>query len=106
MLLQMMLQFVICGSVFSYGGNTLGGRYLHMWCVAHIINLIVQDGLEEIGISVRRVREACKWIKGSSARTETFKRVAANMLFTCKQELEVDIPTRCTTKKTPFGVGH
>ncbi|CAN1340484.1 Zinc finger BED domain-containing protein RICESLEEPER 2 [Linum perenne] len=91
----MTLQFVICGSVFSYGGgNTLGGRYLHVRCVAHIINLIVQDGLEEIGISVRRVREACKWIRGSSARTETFKRAAANMLLTCKQELQVDMPTR------------
>ncbi|CAN1120983.1 Putative AC transposase [Linum perenne] len=83
-----------------WGGNTLGGKYLHMRCVAHIINLIVQDGLEEIGISIRRVREACKWIKASPARIETFKRAAANMLLTCKHELMADMPTRWTATYT------
>ncbi|CAN1128479.1 Putative AC9 transposase [Linum perenne] len=39
-----------------WGGKIISGRYLHMRYVAHIINLIVQDGLEEIGISIRMVR--------------------------------------------------
>ncbi|CAN1194166.1 Zinc finger BED domain-containing protein RICESLEEPER 2 [Linum perenne] len=65
-----------------------------MRCVAHIINLIVQDGFEEIGISIRRVREACKWIIASPSRTQTFRRAADNMLLICKHELRLDIPTR------------
>ncbi|CAN1347846.1 Putative AC transposase [Linum perenne] len=77
-----------------WGGNIISGRYLHMRCVAHIINLIVQDGLEEIGISIRRVREACKWIIASPSRTQTFRRAADNMLLTCKHELSLDMPTR------------
>ncbi|CAN1315973.1 Putative AC9 transposase [Linum perenne] len=77
-----------------WAGNIISGRYLHMRCVAHIINLVVQDGLEEIGISIRRVREACKWIIASPSRTETFRRAADNMLLTCKHELTLDMPTR------------
>ncbi|CAN1136626.1 Putative AC transposase [Linum perenne] len=65
-------------------GNTLDGRFLHMRCVAHIINLVVQTGIEVIGMSVRRVREACKW----------FKVVAESMLIKYTKELALDMPTR------------
>lgn len=49
-----------------------GGQYLHMRCVAHIINLVVCEGLTDIGMSIRRVREAVRWIKGSPARSDSF----------------------------------
>ncbi|CAN1194028.1 hypothetical protein LINPERPRIM_LOCUS36262 [Linum perenne] len=50
-----------------------------MRCVAHIINLIVTDGLNEIGVFVRRVREAVKWVTSSSAGEISFK-VAVNAM--------------------------
>ncbi|KAG6397244.1 hypothetical protein SASPL_143410 [Salvia splendens] len=45
--------------------NILGGKYFHVRCAAHVLNLIVKDGLKEIGISIRRVREAVRWLKSS-----------------------------------------
>jgi hypothetical protein len=52
------------------------GEYLHMRCVAHIINLIVGDGLKEIDRSVARVRTAVKYIRSGTSRLVKFKKCA------------------------------
>ncbi|CAN1340453.1 Putative AC transposase [Linum perenne] len=76
------------------GSNILNGKYLHMRCVVHIINLIVTDGLNEIGVSVRRVREAVKWITSSPARETSFKVAVNAMGIVCKKKMKLDVPTR------------
>lgn len=50
------------------------GKYLHMRCAAHIINLVVSDGQKEIDFSVARVRAAVKFVKNSPARITRFKK--------------------------------
>ncbi|CAN1300178.1 Putative AC transposase [Linum perenne] len=76
------------------GSNILNGKYLHMRCVAHIINLIVTDGLNEIGVSVRRVREAVKWVTSSPARETSFNVAVNAMGIVCKKKMKLDVPTR------------
>ena len=39
------------------------GKYLHMRCAAHIVNLIVRDGLKDVDLSVQRVRDVVRYIK-------------------------------------------
>ena len=48
-------------------------KYLHMRCVAHILNLVVNEGLKELSISVKRVREVVRYIKNSPSRLRKFK---------------------------------
>ncbi|CAN1789273.1 Putative AC transposase [Linum perenne] len=49
----------------TWGTSFMNGRYLHVRCVAHIVNLVVNDGLNEIGMSIKRVREAVRWVRSS-----------------------------------------
>ncbi|XP_049381155.1 zinc finger BED domain-containing protein RICESLEEPER 1-like [Solanum stenotomum] len=44
-----------------WGTNIMEGKHLHMRCMAPILNLIVQEGLKEIDISVKRVRQMVRW---------------------------------------------
>nr|XP_023928812.1 zinc finger BED domain-containing protein RICESLEEPER 1-like [Quercus suber] len=48
----------------DWNGTVLENEFMHMRCCAHILNLIVGEGLKEIDASVARVREAVKVVKG------------------------------------------
>ncbi|KAH0746471.1 hypothetical protein KY285_008128 [Solanum tuberosum] len=78
----------------NWGTNIMDGDHLHVRCMAHILNLIVQDGLKEIGKSVKLVRQAVKYIKQSPARLRKFKECCESQLITCKKSLCLDVPTR------------
>ncbi|CAN0898810.1 Zinc finger BED domain-containing protein RICESLEEPER 2 [Linum grandiflorum] len=65
-----------------------------MRCIAHIVNLIVGVGLQEMGISVRRVREAVRWVCASPAREQNFKEIADFKKIESNKKLCLDVPTR------------
>lgn len=78
-------------------GCSIGnGKYLHMRCVAHIVNLIVWDGLKIKNNlqSVERVRAAVKFVKNSPARLQKFKVLATVLKIDSKSLLSLDVPTR------------
>ena len=54
-------------------GSLLGCEFLHMRCCAHILNLIVQDGLKDLNESIVKVRNVVRYVKSSPNRFEKFK---------------------------------
>jgi len=58
------------------GNMLLGGKHLHTRCCAHILNLIVQDGLEVIKKSIARIREGIAYWIATPKRYEKFVKVA------------------------------
>jgi hypothetical protein len=71
-----------------------GGKYLHMRCAAHIVNLIVQDGLKEVDTSIKRVRAGVRFFKNSPSRLVKFKECAALEKVDNKAFLSLDVYTR------------
>ncbi|VVA32694.1 PREDICTED: zinc finger [Prunus dulcis] len=72
----------------------MNGKFFHVRCCAHILNLIVQDGLKHIDDFVRKIRESIKYVRGSQGRKHKFLDCAAQASLDCKKGLRQDVPTR------------
>ena len=72
----------------------LNGEFMHMRCCAHILNLIVKDGLAESDASITRIRACCKFVRSSPSRLATFNRCVANTNIECKMSVSLDVTTR------------
>ncbi|KAL9688758.1 hypothetical protein QQ045_033182 [Rhodiola kirilowii] len=69
------------------------GKFFHVRCCAHIVNILVQDGLLEIGDIIHNVRETVKHIDKSSQRIKIFGDVVKSWRLSGKK-LILDCPTR------------
>ncbi|XP_021743212.1 zinc finger BED domain-containing protein RICESLEEPER 2-like [Chenopodium quinoa] len=65
-----------------------------MRCVAHIVNLVVSDGLKTVNESIQRVRHAVRFIKQSPASLQRFKKCVVDEKINTKKGLCLDVPTR------------
>ncbi|XP_042944041.1 zinc finger BED domain-containing protein RICESLEEPER 2-like isoform X2 [Carya illinoinensis] len=75
-------------------GHLLEGKYIHIRCCAHIMNLIVNDGLKDCDDSIARVRNAVKYVRSSPARMEKFKKCIEKEKISCLKLVCLDVPTR------------
>ncbi|KAJ4808891.1 Zinc finger BED domain-containing protein DAYSLEEPER [Rhynchospora pubera] len=69
------------------------GKLFHQRCGCHILNLIVQDGLDTLDDEINGVRNTMKYIRHSQARMEKFKLACSQVNVPYKQPAW-DVPTR------------
>ena len=84
----------------------LSGEWLHIRCAAHIVNLIVQDGIKHVGKSIESIRCAVKWIKKSGTRIEKFNKCALSARCDSTKSLVLDCPTRWNSTYNMLEVAH
>ena len=69
----MILQFHTWKKLNNLGTCIQEGKFLHLRCIAHIINLIVTYGLKKMNESVACVRGAVRYMRQSPVRLAKFK---------------------------------
>ncbi|KAK9287930.1 hypothetical protein L1049_016375 [Liquidambar formosana] len=72
-------------------GGILNGEFMHMRCCAHILNLIVKDGLSDVHDSIAKIRGAVKYIRSSPSRAKVFKKCVEQERITGKRSLYLDV---------------
>ncbi|KAF7133416.1 hypothetical protein RHSIM_Rhsim09G0092700 [Rhododendron simsii] len=70
------------------------GQFFHIRCGAHVLNLIVQEGLKVIEEAIHSVRESVKYVRGSEARKIKFAQCLAQLPSSCSKKVRQDIVTR------------
>lgn len=72
----------------------LGGDFLHLRCSAHILNLIVKDGLEVIDPAIEKVRDCIAFWMSTPKRIEKFDEACRVLNVSKPKKVVLDCKTR------------
>ena len=68
--------------------------FVHVRCCAHILNLIVCDGLKYVNDTLIQIRNVVRFVRSSSARLAKFKKCIEEKNISCNIMLCLDVQTR------------
>ncbi|CAN1186811.1 hypothetical protein LINPERHAP2_LOCUS38335 [Linum perenne] len=82
--------------ITSHKGSDIGAGIaicLDEWGLKRLFTVTV-DNASANDFAIKRVREAVRWVRASSAREECFRNVVAIRKMKCKKMPLLDVPTR------------
>lgn len=72
----------------------LDGQLIHMCCAAHILNLIVKDGMSVLEQGIERLRDSVAFWSATPKRHEKFEKMAKTLNIEYNKRLTLDCKTR------------
>jgi len=93
------LQNTLKSQLLLQNGLICGGEFFHVRCCAHILNLIVQEGLKVLGDALDQIRNSIKYVRGSESRMVKFKQCLetfSDIDASCGLCLDVPTGWNCT----------
>lgn len=73
---------------------SLGGEMFHVRCSAHILNLVVQDGLKVIGGLLVKIRDTVRYLSRSPYGKQKFDTACNQVKVRCKKKVPMDVQNR------------
>jgi hypothetical protein len=70
------------------------GEHLHIRCCAHILNILVQDGMNVAGPAIELIRNLVRHVNSSVSRIQAFNEIVERECFPTKAGLVLDVPNR------------
>ncbi|XP_040374590.1 zinc finger BED domain-containing protein RICESLEEPER 1-like [Rosa chinensis] len=71
-----------------------GGKFMHVICLAHIVNLIVRSSLKLMERSVACIRNAVRYVRSSGSRLDEFEKCVEKEKVECNRIYILDVSTR------------
>ncbi|WKA03361.1 hypothetical protein VitviT2T_021475 [Vitis vinifera] len=65
-----------------------------MRCAAHVLNLIVKEGLDVTEVEIEKIRESVAYWSATPSRMEKFEDAARQLRIPCNKKLSLDCKTR------------
>ncbi|XP_028760965.1 zinc finger BED domain-containing protein RICESLEEPER 2-like [Neltuma alba] len=78
----------------NWKGLVCGGGYLHIRCCAHILRLIVHEGLKDLKENFESIRSAVRYMRSSPAHFAKFKSFAKAEKINTKSLVCLDVSTK------------
>ncbi|KAK9271914.1 hypothetical protein L1049_002280 [Liquidambar formosana] len=78
----------------DWNSTILEHEFIHMRCCAHIVNLIVCEGLKDQNESIAKIRNAVWYVRSSPSRFQTFKNCVEHEKIPSKILVCLDVPIR------------
>ena len=73
---------------------SLGGDLFHVRCSAHILNLIVHNGLKMIGGTLDKIRDSVRYLNKSPFRKQKFETAVNQVKLRGRKKVPMDVSTR------------
>ncbi|XP_015158388.1 zinc finger BED domain-containing protein RICESLEEPER 4-like [Solanum tuberosum] len=88
------MQTILKGHLGLQKSLLCDGEFFHVRCSAHILNLIVQEGLKAANDALFGIRESVKYVKGSDGRMRKFDQCVKQVGISTILGLRLDVTTR------------